>query len=127
MAFDISALESVASQHSLELATKAITGAATAKLLIDNKAVEVDKDGNPIIRPNGKAVMFAAKVRKRTTPQGKAMDVPFKLVDSHPEAALKYPWVSDEHKAIARKILSGEIPESRMSESSSSMLYVCNR
>jgi hypothetical protein len=61
--------------------------------------------------------MFAAKVRKRTTPQGKVMDVPFKLVEKHPEAALKYVWVSEEHRAIARGILSGEIAESRMSES----------
>lgn len=43
--FDISALESVASQHSLELATKAVAGAATAKLLMDNNAVQVGLKG----------------------------------------------------------------------------------
>jgi hypothetical protein len=82
----------------------------------NNKAPEVDQSGNPIVGPNGKAVMFSAKVRSRTTPQGKAMDVPFKFVEKHPEAALTYAWVSEEDKAIARKIISGEIVESRMSE-----------
>ena len=82
----------------------------------DNKALEVNQDGNPIVGPNGKAVMFCAKVRSRTTPQGKAMDVPFKFVEKHPEAALRYAWVSEDDKEIARKIISGEIVESRMSE-----------
>ena len=82
----------------------------------DNKALEVNQDGNPIVGPNGKAVMFCAKVRSRTTPQGKAMDVPFKFVEKHPEAALTYAWVSEDDKEIARKIISGEIVESGMSE-----------
>jgi hypothetical protein len=82
----------------------------------NNKAPEVDQSGNPIVGPNGKAVMFSAKVRSRTTPQGKAMDVPFKFVEKHPEAALTYAWVSEGDKAIARKIISGETVESRMSE-----------
>jgi hypothetical protein len=82
----------------------------------DNKAPQVNQDGNPIVRPNNKAVMFSAKVRNRTTPQGKAMDVPFKFVEKHPEAALTYAWVSEDNKKIARKIISGEITESRTSE-----------
>ena len=34
----------------------------------------------------------------------------------HTEAALTYAWVSEEHKEKARKILRGEIVESKMSE-----------
>jgi hypothetical protein len=42
--------------------------------------------------------------------------VPFKFVEKHPEAALTYAWVSEDDKKIARKIISGEIVESGMSE-----------
>lgn len=58
MALNKDALEAVASQHSTELATKAISGATTAKLLIDNKSVQAGVKGSAAISKLDSDVTF---------------------------------------------------------------------
>lgn len=58
MAFDKTALEAVASQHSTELATKAVSGAKTAALLIANKAVQAGVKGSAAISKMDADVTF---------------------------------------------------------------------
>ena len=84
----------------------------------DNKVVQVDENGVPMFAPNGKPILIEAKVRNRTTPQGKLLDMPFTLVEKHPERACKYEWVKKEHKSVAGRILSGDLRESTSGESS---------
>jgi hypothetical protein len=53
----------------------------------------------------GRAVTDPALVRDRSTPEGKAMDYPFTLVELAPQRALRYRWVSPADKARASEIL----------------------
>jgi hypothetical protein len=54
---------------------------------------------------DGRAVTDPAPVRDRSTPEGKAMDYPFTLVELAPQRALRYRWVSPADKARASEIL----------------------
>lgn len=71
-----------------------------------HKVPKIDENGEPIIDEDGKPTWKPCKVRERKT--NVHDDVPFKLVERHPEWALYWPWVSQEHKAIAQKILDGK-------------------
>ncbi|TVY35849.1 hypothetical protein LSUB1_G006628 [Lachnellula subtilissima] len=71
----------------------------------DNRRPLTDKDWNPILDENGKVTWVEALVRERSTAEGLELDYPFTLVELHPERAVQYEWVSEEHKAMARRIL----------------------
>ncbi|TVY28463.1 hypothetical protein LHYA1_G003424 [Lachnellula hyalina] len=71
----------------------------------DNRRPLTDKDWNPILNENGKVTWVEALVRERSTSEGMELDYPFTLVELHPERAVQYEWVSEEHKAMARRIL----------------------
>lgn len=71
----------------------------------DNRRPLVNEKWNLMFDEDGKVVMIDAKVRERSTAEGMALDYPFTLVELHPRLAIQYSWVSDEHKAMARKIL----------------------
>jgi hypothetical protein len=58
----------------------------------------------PVIEA-GRAVTDPAPVRDRSTPEGKAIDYPFTLVEQAPQRALRYPWVSLADKDKASEIL----------------------
>jgi hypothetical protein len=58
-----------------------------------------------IQREGGKPVMRACNVRKRNKPDGVLDDIPFKLVEKHPERALTYKWVSAKDKERADNII----------------------
>lgn len=58
----------------------------------------------------GKLRWLQAKVRDRSTPKGRALGIPYKLVDKHPERALLYDFVSEKDKELARQILAGNDP-----------------
>ncbi|KAH8653052.1 hypothetical protein BGZ60DRAFT_533248 [Tricladium varicosporioides] len=76
----------------------------------DNDRPAIDENGNYMIGSNGRVQLVPAKVRDRTTPEGKAQDIPYTLVEKHPERALMYSWVQEVHKEEARAILRGERP-----------------
>lgn len=73
----------------------------------DNTVPRPDEDWNPVIGEDGKAEWITASVRSRSTPEGRALDIPYTLIEKHPNRALQYSWVSDEHKAEARRIELG--------------------
>jgi hypothetical protein len=54
---------------------------------------------------DGRPVMDPAPVRGRSTPEGKAMDFPYTLIELFPHRALEYSWVSPADKARAMDIL----------------------
>jgi hypothetical protein len=58
MAFDVTNAETVVSQHAKELATKAVAGAKTAKLLIDNKSVTPGVKGSAKINKMNAGTSF---------------------------------------------------------------------
>ena len=53
----------------------------------------------------GRIKWMAAKVRDRASEEGKELGIPFHLVDKHPERAVAYAWVREEHKVLARGVL----------------------
>ncbi|RDL34434.1 uncharacterized protein BP5553_07562 [Venustampulla echinocandica] len=73
----------------------------------DNTVPRPDENWNTIIGKDGKAELIIASVRSRSTPEGRALDIPYTLIEKHPERALQYSWVSEEHKAEARRIELG--------------------
>ncbi|CAG8960368.1 hypothetical protein HYFRA_00012443 [Hymenoscyphus fraxineus] len=84
----------------------------------DNQVPE-HNNWEPILGSDGRPRLMPAKVRQRQTPEGRALDIPYKLVEKHPERALTYSWVGRAHKEAARDILRmdalldrGVIPES---------------
>ncbi|KAF4631422.1 hypothetical protein G7Y89_g6704 [Cudoniella acicularis] len=74
----------------------------------DDKAPMLDKNWNFIRLEDGRIKYRLAKVRERHTPEGKKEDIPYTLIDKHPDRAVTYSWVSEEHKAEAERILRGE-------------------
>ncbi|TAQ83402.1 hypothetical protein B7494_g8269 [Chlorociboria aeruginascens] len=68
----------------------------------DNRFPELDEDGEQRLSPDGRPLWIPAKVRSRTTPEGKIENLPYRLVDKHPERALRYPWVTEDFKEIAK-------------------------
>ncbi|KAH8589253.1 hypothetical protein B0O99DRAFT_483004, partial [Bisporella sp. PMI_857] len=57
-----------------------------------------DQDGRPVFDDKGKVTWDMVKVRSRSTPEGKELSIPYTLVDMYPWRAVKYDWVSEEHK-----------------------------
>ncbi|KAB8289836.1 hypothetical protein EYC80_010468 [Monilinia laxa] len=53
---------------------------------------------------NGKIKTISAKVRRRGTPAGREEALPYTLVQKHPERAMRYPWVLEQHKVEARRL-----------------------
>jgi hypothetical protein len=89
--------------------------AASAQLLLLHPVVPLGPPPPPPPRTprllhddNGRIRWVAARVRDRESREGVALAVPYLLVDKHPERAVGYAWVSEEHKAVARRVLSGE-------------------
>ncbi|APA15033.1 hypothetical protein sscle_14g098030 [Sclerotinia sclerotiorum 1980 UF-70] len=70
----------------------------------DNCFKMYDADGRPMRDENGKIRMISAKVRQRGTPAGREEALPYTLVQKHPERAMRYPWVSEQHKVEARRL-----------------------
>lgn len=70
----------------------------------DNQVPDHD-NWEPILGSDGRPRLMAAKVRQRQTPEGRALDIPYKLVEKHPERAITYSWVGRDHKETAREIL----------------------
>jgi len=71
----------------------------------DNRRPDLDDDWNLKLGEDGKVVWILAKVRERSTPEGRERQFPYTLVEQRPELAIKYSWVSREHKEMARRIL----------------------
>lgn len=71
----------------------------------DNRRPLINEEWNLILDDNGRVTWVEALVRERSTAEGMELDYPFTLVELHPERAAQYVWVSDEHKAMARRIL----------------------
>lgn len=65
----------------------------------------LDEDGELVFDSNSKVVMIPAKVRGRNTGEGK--QIPYLLIDMHPDFALVYDWVKPEDKLKATRILQG--------------------
>lgn len=65
----------------------------------DNTVPLLDANDEPMFTSSGKPRMRSAKCRDRNLEEQKCF--PASLVDKHPEAALKYDWVSKEHKERA--------------------------
>jgi len=82
----------------------------SARLYRDNKIPRLDAQRRPMFDENGKLLLDDAKVRGRATIEGRVKGVPFTLVDKYPWRAVEYPWVSEEHKELARRILQGNDP-----------------
>ncbi|PQE10797.1 hypothetical protein CJF30_00008942 [Rutstroemia sp. NJR-2017a BBW] len=59
---------------------------------------------------NGKIMYLSAKVRGRSTPEGKAEALPYTLVQMNPQKGLKYSWVKEIHKKEMR-ILAAEMDD----------------
>ncbi|CAL3968590.1 unnamed protein product [Diplocarpon coronariae] len=78
----------------------------SSRLYRDHKVPAMDARGDPTFDAAGKPRYIECKVRQRTDPA--QMDIPFKLVEKHPEWALYWSWVSPADKAIARQILDGK-------------------
>ena len=77
---------------------------------------------------NGKFVMASAKVRARSTEEGKHK--PFHFLDLHPEWALVYDWVAPEHKERALRllhILDGSIKDTEGKSEGKSPVIKCDR
>lgn len=70
----------------------------------DNQVPDHD-NWEPIMGSDGRPRFMAAKVRQRTTPEGRSLDIPYKLIEKHPERAITYPWVGQDHKKAAREII----------------------
>ncbi|KAF7857241.1 hypothetical protein EAF04_009482 [Stromatinia cepivora] len=70
----------------------------------DNCFKMYDANDRPMRDGNGKIIMISAKVRQRGTPAGREEALPFTLVQKHPERAMRYPWVSEQHKVEARRL-----------------------
>lgn len=70
----------------------------------DNNIKMYDKSGRIVRDENGRARKISAKVRRRGTPVGRLEALPSTLVQKHPERAMKYPWVSEIHRAEMRKL-----------------------
>ncbi|CAD6444884.1 ccdda093-ef53-4298-9a89-ad62c5b8fb59 [Sclerotinia trifoliorum] len=70
----------------------------------DNCFKMYDADGRPMQDENGKIRTFSAKVRQRGTPAGREEALPYTLVQKHPERAMRYPWVSEQHKVEAQRL-----------------------
>ncbi|KAH6670165.1 hypothetical protein B0J14DRAFT_486530 [Halenospora varia] len=78
----------------------------------DNRVPKVDGNWNLVTGEDGRPIYNLERVRERDTPDGRARDVPYRLVDKHPQRALEYSWVSEEHKHEAQRILQGGDRES---------------
>ncbi|PBP15941.1 hypothetical protein BUE80_DR013290 [Diplocarpon rosae] len=78
----------------------------SSRLYRDHKVPAMDAHGEPTWDARGKPRYIECKVRQRTDPA--QMDIPFKLVEKHPEWALYWSWVRPADKAIARRILAGQ-------------------
>ncbi|KAG9246784.1 hypothetical protein BJ878DRAFT_416179 [Calycina marina] len=90
----------------------------SSRVYRDNVVPQLDDNGkslsgNLLFDSKGKLLLTEAKVRDRTTPEGKEKCIPYTLVDKWPHRAIKYDWVSEEHKHIARLILQGVDPSDR--------------
>jgi hypothetical protein len=59
---------------------------------------------------NGKVMFLSAKVRGRSTPEGKEEGLPYTLVQMNPQRGLKYSWVKEEHKKVMR-VLAAEMDD----------------
>lgn len=70
----------------------------------DNCCKMYDANGRPMRDDNGKIRVISCKVRSRGTPAGREEALPFTLVQKHPSRAMRYPWVSEQHKVEARRL-----------------------
>ena len=70
----------------------------------DNCWKMYDANGRPMRDDNGKIRVISCKVRSRGTPAGREEALPFTLVQKHPSRAMRYTWVSEQHKAEARRL-----------------------
>jgi hypothetical protein len=77
----------------------------------DNRRPDIDDDWMPRLGEDGKVVWILAKVRERSTPEGRERQFPYTLVEQRPELAIKFSWVSGEHKEMARRILITASPK----------------
>jgi hypothetical protein len=59
---------------------------------------------------NEKVMYLTAKVRGRSTPEGKEEALPYTLVQMNPQRGLKYSWVKEVHKKEMR-ILAAEMDD----------------
>ncbi|KAH8587296.1 hypothetical protein B0O99DRAFT_678179 [Bisporella sp. PMI_857] len=69
-----------------------------------------DQNGRPTFDDEGKVVWDTVKIRSRYTLEGERLSIPYTLVDMYPWRAVKYNWVSEEHKRVASLILHGIDP-----------------
>ncbi|QSZ30045.1 hypothetical protein DSL72_004563 [Monilinia vaccinii-corymbosi] len=70
----------------------------------DNYLKMYDSDGKLMRDDNGKIRTISAKVRRRGTPGGREEALPYTLVQKHPERAMRYRWVLEQHKIEARRL-----------------------
>ncbi|KAF7891469.1 uncharacterized protein EAF02_001794 [Botrytis sinoallii] len=64
----------------------------------DNNIKMYDESGRVMRDENGRIRYISAKVRRRGTPAGRLEGIPYTLVQKHPERAMKYSWVSEQHR-----------------------------
>jgi len=70
-----------------------------------------------VCSPKGKMRLMPLQIRKRTGND----EIPYMFVDTYPHLALRYNWVSAEHKEIAQQILAENNPGSNESKSAPSL------
>lgn len=68
-----------------------------------NYHVVLDENDKAVLDENRKPQKVFCKVRERKLAE--MQHLPCNLYDKHPERAITYSWVNEEHKAIARQIL----------------------
>ncbi|EKD21294.1 hypothetical protein MBM_00407 [Drepanopeziza brunnea f. sp. 'multigermtubi' MB_m1] len=78
----------------------------SSRLYRDHRVPVMDDEGCPVYDAEGKPEYIYCKIRDKKDAEHK--DIPFKLVEKHPEWAIYWDWVSPAHKAMAQKILDGK-------------------
>lgn len=73
----------------------------------DDEVPMAKANGELVRGENGKPLWQVCKKRARNQPAQK--DIPFKLWERYPEWAVYWPWVQPQHKALAQKILDGNL------------------
>ncbi|TGO33306.1 hypothetical protein BHYA_0253g00030 [Botrytis hyacinthi] len=70
----------------------------------DNNIKMYDESGRVMRDENGRTRYISAKVRRRGTPAGRLEGIPYTLVQKHPERAMKYSWVLEQHRNEMRRL-----------------------
>ncbi|TEY86679.1 hypothetical protein BOTCAL_0004g00330 [Botryotinia calthae] len=84
----------------------------------DNNIKMYDESGRVMRDENGRTRFISAKVRRRGTPAGRLEGIPYTLVQKHPERAMRYSWVSEQHR-IEMKRLAEETTDQKREISNS--------